>query len=266
MLETLLKRDRRIVVLAIAAMTAFAWLYLLWLSRSMTMGGSPMPDMPGMDMSAAMAPMLRSWTSADFAFIFVMWAIMMIGMMTPSAAPMILIYARVARQSALEGRPLAATGLFAGGYLLSWTAFSLAAAVAQGALERAAWLTPMMAAANNMVGGIVLIATGLYQGTPLKDACLKQCQSPFAFIQSHGGFGKGVTGALRLGLHHGFYCIGCCWALMALLFAGGVMNIAWIAAIAIFVLIEKVLPTGRLVARFAGVGLVLAGTWLIIRS
>jgi predicted metal-binding membrane protein len=263
-LETLLRRDRRIIAVAITVLTALAWLYLLWVAHSMAGQGTPMPDMPGMDMSAAMTPILRAWTATDFIAIFVMWVIMMMGMMTPSAAPMILIYGRVARQSALDGRPLSSTGSFAGGYLLSWTGFSLVAAAAQGLLERAAWLTPMMSAASNRIGGVVLIAAGIYQGTPLKDACLKQCQSPFAFIQTHGGFKTGPLASLRLGVQHGFYCIGCCWALMALLFAGGVMNIAWIAAIAIFVLIEKILPAGRIAARVAGAGLVLAGLWLFV--
>jgi predicted metal-binding membrane protein len=253
-------------------LTALAWVYLIWLAQNMTMAGMSMPampampDMPGMNMSAAVTPMLRAWTAGDFAFIFLMWAIMMVGMMTPSATPMILIYARVARQSAKDGKPLAATGWFAFGYLLSWTAFSLLAAFAQGVLERAALLTPMMAAATHRVGGVVLIAAGLYQCTPLKDACLRQCQSPFAFIQSQGGFRKGIAGSIRLGMRHGFYCIGCCWMLMALLFAGGVMNVAWIAAIAIFVLIEKAIPAGRTIARVAGAGLAVAGVWFLVRA
>jgi|SRR5712671_3505511 len=268
-LEILLKRDRRIVVAAIALLTALAWIYLLWLARNMTMASAPMPnmpDMPGMDMSAAVTPMLRAWSASDFAFIFVMWAIMMVGMMTPSAAPMILIYGRVARQSALDGKPLAAVGWFASGYLLSWTAFSLIAAIVQGLLERMAWLTPMMAAASRKVGGAVLIAAGIYQFTPLKNSCLTQCQSPFAFIQFHGGFKQGIAAPIRLGLRHGFYCIGCCWALMALLFVGGVMNIAWIAAIAILVLAEKAIPAGRIVVRVAGVGLAAGGLWLLLRG
>ena len=157
-IETLLKRDRAIVTASLVVLTALAWAYLVWMARAMTRAA--MPDMPDMDMVAAIAPMLRAWTAGDFIFIFVMWAVMMAGMMTPSAAPMILIYARVARQSALAGKPLAATGWFAGGYLLSWTGFSLVAAVAQGMLQRAAWLTPMMEAASHRVGGIVLIAAG----------------------------------------------------------------------------------------------------------
>jgi predicted metal-binding membrane protein len=211
-----------------------------------------------------MAPMARTWTAVDFAFMFLMWAIMMIGMMAPSAAPMILIYARVARQSAQEGRPLAATGWFAVGYLASWTAFSVFATIAQGLLERAALLTPMMASSSDKVSGVVLIAAGIYQFTALKNTCLSHCQSPFAFIQSHGGFKRGTWAPIELGMRHGFYCIGCCWALMAVLFVVGVMNILWIAAIAIYILLEKVLPRGAIVARVAGTGLMLAGSWLLL--
>jgi predicted metal-binding membrane protein len=256
-LEILFRRDRRIVVAALVVLTALAWGYLVRLAGSMSMAG--------MDMSAAMTPMLRAWSASDFTFIFLMWAIMMVGMMTPSATPMILIYARVARQAAQESRPIAATGWFVGGYLLSWAAFSFLAAIAQGALERVAWLTPMMAAASSKMGGVVLIVAGIYQFTPLKNNCLSRCQSPFAFIQANGGFKRGMGASIQLGMRHGFYCIGCCWALMALLFAGGVMNILWIAAIAIFVLIEKAIPAGGAIARVAGAGLALAGIWLLLK-
>jgi len=145
-LEILFRRDRRIVVAALVVLTALAWAYLILHSQSMPTTGISMPDMPGMVMSSAVTPMLRAWTASDFAFIFLMWAIMMVGMMTPSATPMILIYARVARQAAQDGRPFAATGWFVSGYLLIWTVFSLVAAIFQGALERMAWLTPGMVA------------------------------------------------------------------------------------------------------------------------
>jgi predicted metal-binding membrane protein len=264
-LEILFRRDRTIVVAALFALTALAWGYLMWLPQSMPVIGTSMPDMPGMHMGAAATPMLRAWNARDLAFIFLMWAIMMIGMMTPSATPMILIYARVARQAAQDGRPFAATSWFVSGYLLSWAAFSLVAAIAQGALERLAWLTPMMAAASSRIGGVVLIIAGVYQFSPLKNNCLSQCQSPFAFIQANGGFRRGTGASIQLGMRHGFYCIGCCWALMAVLFVGGVMNIFWIAAIAIFVLVEKAIPAGGAIARVAGAGLGLAGIWLVFK-
>jgi predicted metal-binding membrane protein len=264
-LELLFRRDRRIVIGAIVVLTALAWIYLIWLTRSISMAGSSVPEMPGTGISAAVTPILRAWTASDFIFIFLMWAIMMVGMMTPSATPMILIHARIARQAAQEGRPIAATAWFVSGYLLSWTAFSFIAAIAQGALERVAWLTPMMAAASNKAGGVVLIVAGVYQFTPLKNNCLSHCQSPFAFIQANGGFKRGMGASIQLGMRHGIYCIGCCWTLMALLFVGGVMNILWIAAIAIHILIEKAVPAGNAIARVAGAGLALAGIWLLFK-
>jgi predicted metal-binding membrane protein len=192
--------------------------------------------------------------------------VMMIGMMTPSAAPMILLYARVGRQAAQQGQPLAASAYFSAGYLVAWIGFALAASLAQWALERSALLSPMMEGASDVFGGAVLIGAGLYQWTPLKDACLRQCQAPWLFIQRHGGFRRDARGALAFGLRHGGYCIGCCWALMALLFVGGVMNVLWIAAIAILVLVEKIVPAGRMISRTAGAVFFAGGAWLIAQS
>jgi len=260
-LESVLRRDRTVVVAALAALAALAWAYTLWLAHSMDMGGMSAPAMPGM--GTMMAPALTLWTPADFVFMFTMWAVMMVGMMTPSAAPMILIYARVGRQAAEQGKPLAATGWFAGGYLAAWAAFSLGATVGQWMLERAALLTPMMASASDVFGGIVLIIAGLYQWTPLKDACLTHCRTPVAFILQHGGFRREALGSLGLGFRHGLYCVGCCWALMALLFSGGVMNLYWIAGLALFVLLEKTIPPGHRLASLSGLGLVGWGVALL---
>jgi len=247
MLETILRRDRIIVAVALAALTALAWTYVLSLAAGVGL----------------MAPTDAPWQAIEFVFVCAMWAVMMVGMMTPTAAPMILIYARVGRQASAQGRPFAATGWFAAGYLLTWAGFALIATAAQWALERWALLDPMMASTSHMLGGIVLMAAGVYQWTPLKDMCLAQCQSPLAFIQRHGGFHRDPSGSLLLGLRHGAYCVGCCWILMALLFVGGVMNVLWIAAISAFVLIEKIVPVGRLISRIAGVGFVAAGIWLV---
>src|SRR6516225_67202 len=172
----------------------------------------------------------------------------------------------IGRQAARQGTPLAASAYFAAGYLLSWIGFALVATSAQWALERAALLTPMMAGASDMFSGAVLVAAGFYQWTPLKDACLRQCQAPWLFIQRHGGFRSDASGALALGARHGAYCIGCCWALMALLFVGGVMNVLWIAAIAILVLAEKVIPSGRVTSRTDGAGLFAGGAWLLAQT
>jgi len=273
-LERLLRRDRVIVIAALAVLTILAWAYTIWLAKTMDMGGMSMPkpsdlgmpNAPGMGMGAMLAPAFKPWSAADFIVMFLMWTVMMVGMMTPSAAPMILIYARVGRHAALQGRPLAATGFFAGGYLLAWAVFSFVATLGQWLLERAALLTPMLTAANDFLGGLVLIAAGLFQWTPAKDACLKHCQAPLSFVQRHGGFRRDARGSLQLGFHHGIYCVGCCWALMALLFVGGVMNIVWIAGLTIFVLLEKAVPAGRIISRVSGAGLIVWGAWLLVAA
>ena len=258
MLEGMLRRDRVVVATALAAITALAWAYLIWLTGRPGMAMSDMPDMPGMDM-AGLAP--GPWDALAFAVVFAMWAVMMVGMMTPSATPMILIYARVGRQAAANAKPFAATGWFVAGYLLVWTGFALLAATGQAALQQAALLDATMATTSRVVGGGVLIAAGIYQWTPWKDACLAHCQSPLAFVMRHGGFRADPGGALLLGLRHGAFCVGCCWILMALLFVVGVMDLLWIALISAFVLLEKILPVGRLMSRAAGLVLIAAGIW-----
>jgi predicted metal-binding membrane protein len=263
-LEAVLRRDRLVVAGALAIVAALAWAYVLWLAADMDMGGM---DMDGFRMIPAgigiMAPADAPWGAIEFAFVFAMWAVMMVGMMAPSAAPMLLMYARVGRAGRAEGKPLAATGWFAAGYVLTWIGFSLAATFVQWMVERAALLDSRMASASNLFGGIVLIAAGVYQWTPLKDVCLAQCQTPLQFLMRHGGFRGDVPGCLLLGLRHGAYCVGCCWVLMALLFVGGVMSVLWIAALALLVLLEKVTPFGRWVARVAGVACVAAGAWML---
>ncbi|MGH6679451.1 MAG: DUF2182 domain-containing protein [Bradyrhizobium sp.] len=263
-LEAVLSRDRAIIIASVATLTVLAWSDVVWLANDMAMDGM---DMTGYRMipagQALMMPARSPWQSIEFTYVFAMWIVMMIGMMMPSAAPIILVYARAGRQAA-ESRPLASTTWFVSGYLLAWIAFSLAATSAQWALERAALLTPMMASANKAFGGILLILAGLYQWTPLKDACLSQCQAPLGFILSHGGFQGAWTSSLRLGFRHGIYCLGCCWALMVLLFALGVMNLFWIAALAILILLEKVVPSGRVIARIAGVASFSGGFWMLL--
>lgn len=266
-LEAVLRRDRVIVIAALAVLTTVAWADLVWLADDMAMGGM---DMTGFRMIPAgrglMMPASEPWKPVEFGYLFAMWVAMMIGMMTPSVAPMILIYARVGRQAAMEGKPFAASGWFAAGYLLAWTAFALVATTVQWALERGALLTPMMESASSILGAIVLILAGLYQWTPLKEACLSNCRSPLLFIQQQGGFRRDPAGALALGFRHGIYCIGCCWALMALLFVGGVMNLLWVAALAILVLLEKAVPFGWVIARLAGLACIAGGAWLLMQN
>jgi len=261
---TLLRRDRIIVALALALLTAMTWSYLLWLSADMGMGDM---DMSGFRMIPSgrglMVPEHSPWRAMEFAFVFAMWTVMMVGMMTPPAAPMILMYARVGRQAEAQARPLVATVWFVAGYLLVWVAFALLATLAQWALERTGWLDYVMAGRNNVFAGLVFVAAGGYQWTRLKHVCLTQCQTPFAFLMRQGGFRDDALGSLMLGVRHGAYCVGCCWALMALLLVGGVMNTLWIVLLALLIFLEKVTPSGRLIARLAGIILVAAGAWLL---
>ncbi|UDL91375.1 DUF2182 domain-containing protein [Mesorhizobium sp. PAMC28654] len=270
-LETLLRRDRAVVAASLFVIAAAAWAYVLWLATHMAVpgprdAGTDMTgmDMSGMDMGAAMAPAFQAWSPADFAFTFAMWAVMMVGMMTPSVAPMLLLYAGVGRKAQASGQPIASTMWFFSGYLLVWVAFSIAATGAQWLLARLALLDPAMAADSRILGGLILIAAGLYQWTPIKGACLRQCQAPIAFLAGRGGFRSTPLGALRLGMDHGAYCLGCCWALMALLFVGGVMNVLWIAGIAFLVLLEKVVPAGQLIARVSGALMAAVGAWFLV--
>jgi predicted metal-binding membrane protein len=264
-LEAVLRRDRIVVAAALVVLTVLAWAYILWLAADMDMGGM---DMTGFRMIPAgmgiMAPAQAPWRPMEFAFVFAMWTVMMVGMMAPSAAPMVLMYARVGRQAEAKAKPLAATGWFVAGYFLAWTGFSLVATLMQWALERAALLDAAMASASDALGGIVLMAAGAYQWAPLKDMCLAQCQTPLLFLMRHGGFRGDAPGCLLLGLRHGAYCIGCCWVLMALLFVGGVMNVLWIALLAFLVLLEKFTSFGRLIVRFAGIAFIAAGAWLLL--
>src|SRR3974390_2545635 len=266
-LETVLRRDRLVVASALGVIAMLAWGYVFCLAADMDMGGM---DMTGFRIIPAgmgiMAPANAAWTSIEFAFVFAMWAVMMVGMMAPSAAPMILMYARVGRQGKAAGKPLAATGWFAAGYFLTWIGFSLAATLVQWMVERAALLDSRMASTSSLVGGIVLIGAGLYQWTPLKDVCLTQCQTPFQFLMRHGGFRGDLPGCLLLGLRHGLYCVGCCWVLMALLFVGGVMNVLWIRLFELLVLPEQLSPFCRGVAGVACFACIVAGAWMVLSS
>ena len=247
-LETVLRRDRLIVIAALATVVVLCFVYLASLAAA-----------PGM---AGMAPAARPWGPKDALAMLLMWSAMMIGMMAPSVAPMILIYARVGRQAQSRGTPFAPAGWFALGYFLAWIAFAALATALQWALESALLISPMIAGATPLLGAVLLIAAGIYQWTPLKTACLAQCQAPLQFIQRHGGFRPERQPSVVLGVRHGFYCIGCCWALMLLLFVGGVMNLLWIAAIGALVLAEKLIP-GRLFQRVTGIVLIASGTALL---
>jgi predicted metal-binding membrane protein len=258
-----LRRDRIVVALTLIFLSALAWSYLLWLSADIGMGGIDMSDLRMIPSGMGLVLPARSpWPAIEFAFVFAMWTVMMVGMMVPSAVPMILMYARVGRCTQPQGTPLGATAYFSLGYVLMWAGFSLFATLAQWALERAGLLDATMASTSNILGGIIFVAAGSYQWTRLKYVCLTQCQTPFAFLIRQGGFRRNAPGALMLGLRHGAYCVGCCWMLMTLLFVGGVMNVLWIGLLALVILLEKVIPWTR-IAYLGGAISVAAGAWLL---
>ncbi|ANW01339.1 DUF2182 domain-containing protein [Bradyrhizobium icense] len=249
-LEQTLRHDRLIVAFSMATVVAFAWGYLV--------AGA------GIDMSMADMPMdPEPWSPSQAALMFAMWWVMMVAMMVPSAAPMVLLFTAIKRRQATEN-PVISSWLFLAGYLLIWSGFSLAAVAVQWALDQAGLLSGMMASTSSMLAGIILLAAGLYQLTPIKRACLRYCQNPVLFLSRH--WQPGAIGALRMGFRHGSYCVGCCWFLMALLFVAGVMNLLWIAAVAIYVAFEKLLPRSLWLSRAAGVGLILAGGVVLARS
>jgi len=256
--EAVLRRDRLVIAAGLAGTTALAWAYMFYLAAQM--GEMPMSS----DMGEMAMPQMQSWGPVDLALQFVMWSVMMVAMMVPSAAPMILIFAKVERNRRNSESPVAPTAAFVLGYLLVWTAFSALATLAQWGLHSAALLSPMMVSTSRVLGGGLLIAAGIFQWTPLKRACLHHCRSPLHFFMAE--WRTGTSGALVMGSHHGAYCVGCCWALMALLFVAGVMNLLWVAAIAGFVLIEKIVRRGEAVGRIAGVALVASGLAMLARA
>jgi len=210
------------------------------------------------EMNGRLMPMRSEpWTMGYAVLVLGMWAVMMAAMMLPSAAPMILFYGTIARGRRARGDLTVGSGVFAGGYLLVWAAFSLAAVGLQFVAEQAALLSPMMEMTSIGLSGVLLIAAGLYQWTPLKQACLRRCRSPLEFVMTQ--WREGVRGAFVMGLKHGAYCLGCCWLLMMLLYVGGVMNLGWIAGLALFVLVEKLAPAGHWLGRAAGAGLIVWG-------
>jgi len=243
-LASLLGRERLMVAGGLAAVVLLATAWLV--------AGA------GMDM-AAMGPM--AWTPAYAGLVLLMWWAMMAAMMLPSAAPMILLFAAVNRRAREDGGRYVPTVAFVLGYLLVWGGFSALATGAQWGLARAALLSPMMAASSVVLGGVLLIGAGAWQLTPLKHACLRHCRSPFAFVSRH--WRPGAGGAVRMGVLHGAFCLGCCWVLMGLLFYGGVMNPAWIIGLALYVLVEKCVPFGHAVGALSGLALIVWGGMVV---
>jgi predicted metal-binding membrane protein len=246
-------RDRVIVLMGLVAVSVAAWGYMLHdyvRMQSLPMSQMWMPPTGG-------AP----WSLQDFWLTFVMWAVMMVAMMVPSAAPMVLMFATVNRKRRSQQRPYVPTFVFVSGYVAVWTLFSAVVTLAQWPLHHWALLTPMMDNASATMAGLVLLAAGVYQWTPWKDACLHQCRTPLGFLMTE--WREGAGGAFLMGVKHGFFCVGCCWALMLVLFAVGVMNILWVAIITLFVLAEKVFPWRPTIVRGVS-GLLLVASGILV--
>jgi predicted metal-binding membrane protein len=259
-LERLLRRDRQLVVIALVSVVAIAWIYTIS-GAGMGMNAIEMSRMPWTDTGGHHMNMSMSGTHSVFVLL-VMWWVMMVAMMLPSAAPTILLTAALNRRSTAERPPYGATTFFTLGYLLAWLFFSLVAAVAQFMLESNGWLSSMMHSNSTYLTAGLLLAAGVWQFSSIKQACLRHCRSPVDFITRYRR--PGNRGALLMGIHHGTYCLGCCWFLMALLFVGGVMNLYWVAGLALFVLVEKLFSKGVWFGRVAGAGLVITGAALLV--
>jgi len=229
-------RDRIVLWGGIVIITILAWIYLI----IMPMGA-------------------QSWL-LEATLMILMWAVMMVAMMLPSAAPMLSTYSRIAAPR--EGYRAYHVWMFAAGYFVVWTVFSLAATILQYALQSAAIISNGLRT-TSLAGGLILVVTGVYQLTPLKNICLKRCRTPVGFFMT--SWRDGTRGAFKMGLEHGAFCTGCCWMLMALLFVAGVMNLAWVAAISVLVLLEKAAPFGRAIALASGVAMIAGGLVLAIR-
>ncbi|MDB6038081.1 MAG: hypothetical protein JWM99_1922 [Verrucomicrobiales bacterium] len=248
----LLLLDRLIVLSSLIVITLAGWAYMVHEARGMVNTG--VCQCLGMKMSG---PDSNTWAPSRLLPLFLMWSEMMIAMMTPSAAPMILIFASVNRKRREANRPFVRTAFFASGYIVAWSLFSAVAAFAQWLMHGFALLSPMMVGTSPRLGGALLILAGAFQWTALKQSCLVHCRSPLNFIMTAWRDGK--AGAILMGLQHGIYCIGCCWFLMILLFVAGVMNLWWIALISVTVLIEKIVPRGVAIAKVTGIVGILFG-------
>jgi predicted metal-binding membrane protein len=252
--------DGAAVGAGLLGLTSAAWWYIAVeapRSMGMTMGSMHR----GMDAMAAQPPV---WTASTFAIGVLMWAAMMTAMMVPTATPMTFIYGAVARKARAQGAPVAATYVFVSGYVAVWALFGVGAAAAQYGLSHWKVLSSGMAFDNRVLAGIVLVGVVLYQFSPVKRACLANCRAPAHFISRH--WRAGATGAVRMGFRHGLYCLGCCWALMLLLFVGGVMNLVWVAAITGYVLVEKTQLFGARLGRFVGSAAMTVGVLVLART
>ncbi len=242
------RRDRVIVLMAVAAVIVVAWIYVVNLAQGMSEMGA--------------AAQIKDWTAVDLLVLFVMWTIMMVGMMLPGAVPLFLKFAAETRQERQQTQVLAPTTALVLGYVAVWTGFSVLATIGQWALHEAALLSPMMVSTSSVLSGVLLLAAGVYQLTPMQYNLLKRCRQPLQFLRLH--WREGVGGAFAMGLSHGAYCLGCCFVLMGILFFGGVMNLLLLAVVTVFVLVEKVLPRGNIAGLISGPLMIAAGIYYLV--
>ena len=271
-LEGLLRRDKLVTCAAILLLIILASSYT---SFGVGMSMSAIEMTPGLGQSTIAMPTMEnmkkmmmepaSWSISYGLLVFLMWWLMMVAMMLPSAAPMILLYTALIRRAQKTKNIITEVTLFISGYLLAWAAFSLFAAALQSQLEVRGWMSPMMMETTNIyLAAGILIAAGIYQLTPLKTVCLEKCRQPASFLAGYKN--TWVNSPLRIGLVHGFYCVGCCWFLMGLLFFGGIMNLYWIVGLIIFVAIEKLHEKGVIFGKVLGGGAVFLGIAFLANS
>jgi predicted metal-binding membrane protein len=253
-LESALRSPRAPVVVLAILLPLVSWLWIVAMAR----------DLYGPMTGASAWMMTPAGDARHLVLLWAMWAVMMVGMMLPSAMPVLLLYGAVARRSATEpGTAARQIYLVAAGYLMVWAAFSVGATALQRLLATQLLLSPMMTLTSPAAAAAFLLIAGAYQLTPVKQACLHSCQSPMRFLMRH--WRRGPVAAFRMGLQHGVVCLGCCWALTLLLFAGGVMSLPVIAALTLLVAFEKLTPFGVYGARVSGVLLIATGLWIVAR-
>lgn len=250
-LEYMLRHQRLLLSLILLLTVSLSWLWIAAMAR----------DMYGSMQGLSAWMMTPAWDATHLLLLWAMWAVMMVAMMLPSASPILLLYLQAARVRKEESPASLRVYALAGGYLSVWAVFSVGATWLQRVLAMQGILSPMMEPASTTPSALLLLIAGIYQMTPLKRACLQACRSPLSFLM--GRWRSGWTGAYRMGIEHGAYCLGCCWALMLLLFAGGVMNLAVIVALTAWVLVEKLLPAGEYSARVSGALLIGTGVWML---
>ena len=265
-------RDRMTVYVGVFVVLLVSWFYILgmgWHMNTLPFVENKMMNMP-MEKSMGfldtilmwMPPSSGSWVLSDFVLLFLMWSVMMIAMMTPSILPMLMLFTTLNARNKSKGKDTSSTLLLLAGYLMSWVLFSLVITLPEYAMHKSGLLNPMMEPTHAYLGSVMLVIAGIYQFTPFKDACLTVCQSPLTFLMNN--WKDGNLGAFLVGYKHGFYCIGCCWALMLTLFALGVMNIMWVMVLTIFVLFEKLSYKNPLLfRRVAGYTFILWGIFLV---